>query len=116
MNNETKENLESEIDVSKEPTSRLSREYGTLKPEPRDEGGTSKLIDNAYIIAIIGAITTIIPAIGIPINLIAIICGAIAMKRNPHDRAPKIAVIFGSIFFVASAGLLIGVLVMVWDL
>jgi len=116
LSNETKETFESEDTKSEQHPSRLSRDYGKLKPKPKKEGGIYKLIDNVFIIAIIGACVTIIPAIGMPIDLIAIICGVIAMKRDPHDRSAKFAVIIGSIFFVAGAGFIIAILVMVWDL
>lgn len=115
MSNEIKDTLESESTLE-QPTSRFSRDYGKLKPKPKKEDGFYRLIDKAYIISIIGACVSIIPYIGIPIDLAAIICGAIALKRDPHDRSAKFAVIIGSIFFVASTGWLIGILVMVWEL
>ena len=115
MSNDSKDTSESESTLEKS-ASRFTRDYGKLQPKTKKEGGIYRLIDKAYIISIIGACVSIIPYIGIPIDLAAIICGAIAMKRDPHDRSAKFAVIIGSIFFVASIGWLIGILVMVWEL
>ena len=116
MSNKAKDISESEDSIAEQATPIFTKDNGTLKNKPKKEGGIYKLIDNAYIISILGACVSIIPQIGIPLDLAAIICGAIAMKRHPHDRSAKFAVIIGSKFFAASIGWLIGILVMVWEL
>ena len=83
---DSKETSES-VGTLEQSKSRFTRDYGKLQTETKKERGIYRLIDNAYIISIIGACVSIIPYIGIPIDLAAIICGAIAMKRDQYNRS-----------------------------